>query len=186
LRADAKRAAFRRTVPVLSAAAAILLAAVIGVFLVTRPEPADFADSLAEELAAVRDGGASIERTGSSEVLAAHFAERGAPAAVYDLQAMGWRLVGGRVFHVRGTPASLAAYESQGRGKLVCGMLPGVLASLPKDGEAVVRDGVELRVFRRRGITIVVWQEKSVLCALASDIPRDEILALAVRKATPA
>jgi hypothetical protein len=185
LRGEAAKRAPRRVVAYLAAAAALLLAAMLGVYLMSRPDRGDFAGSLADEYAAFRDGRLSLEPGGAAK-LGAHFAEHGAPAAVYDLEAMGWRLEGGHVFHVRGVPASLSAYEGGPGRRLVCGMLPGGLADLPKDAERVIENGREFRVLRRGGITVVVWQEKTVLCALASDLPRDEILAVAVAKATRA
>jgi anti-sigma factor RsiW len=172
----------RRVVRVLAAVAAVVAVAIVGVFLVPRTHLPDLASILADDFAALREGNLRLEERTDSADLGSYFAAHGAPAAVYDLSMMGWRLAGGAVHPVRGTPTSLAVYGNDAGGRLICAMLAGTHADLPADGEVFRQNGVALHVFRRGGVTVVLWQDGQVLCALFSDAPRDEVLGIAREK----
>lgn len=114
-----------------------------------------------------------------------HAAELGFPTRVLDLSMTGYVLAGGRATRLAERPAALAIYRGPS-GIVTCWMLAG------RDGEeedfaAAVdvheADGIRFHVFERRGITLVVWREGEVLCALSGGMSRDAVVELAHTKA---
>ena len=112
------------------------------------------------------------------------FAQRAIPfrTRVPDLRPMQYRLVGGRVHTLGGKPSALFVYRGPDDRLLVGEMLGGTLADLEGDGRRFEHGGIELLAYRREGSTQVFWQEGDVLCALVSDGPLDEVVALAFAK----
>ncbi len=102
---------------------------------------------------------------------------------VFDLGMMGYALAGARVHQLDGRPSAFFAYRGAGDRTLVCQMYEGTLDELPRGGEAREHDGIEFRIFRERGLTLVFWMEGSVVCVLASDAPGEDVVQLAYAKA---
>jgi hypothetical protein len=44
-------------------------------------------------------------------------------------------------------------------------------------------NGIRFHVYRKDGLTLVFWQEGTVMCVLASDAPGEEVIQLAFAKA---
>ena len=102
---------------------------------------------------------------------------------VFDLGMMQYRLVGGRVHHLRGRPSALSVYRGPGGIDLVCQMFPGRLAELPRTADVREHDGIAFQVYRVEGVTLVFWQEGAIICVLASAADSEAVIQLAYAKA---
>jgi anti-sigma factor RsiW len=185
-RADREeRAAPRiRALPWLAAAAVLLLAALAALLL--RPGiPA----RVAGDYAAYRAGSLPLEiRTDDPQALEAFFRDQGLTfrTRVLDLRMMQYRLVGGRVHRVGDRPSAFFVYRGNGNKIVVCQMYPGTIGKLPPGAQRREANGIVFHAVSRGRETMVFWQEGDVVCVLVSDIPSEEVVALAVAKAMKA
>ena len=103
---------------------------------------------------------------------------------VFDLGMMNYRLVGGRVHQLINRQSALFVYRGEDNKILVCQMYPGQVTELLPAG-AVRREnkGIEFYIYRINGLTVVFWQEGTVICVLSSDINPEEVVQLAFAKA---
>jgi len=167
--------------------AAGLIAAAVLVALLLRPSAtADLPAAVGRDFAGYRDARLALElRTGDPAALERFFAARGIafPTRVFDLGMMRYRLAGGRVHRVAGRPSALFAYTGPNAAPLICEMYGGSLAELPRAAEQRVHDGITFRVYRVGRMTLVFWQEGTVVCVLASEGNTDEVVQLAYAKA---
>lgn len=122
-------------------------------------------------------------RTDEPAALERHFEAHGLPVRVLDLAMMGWQLEGGRVHALRGQPSALYVYRRADGRRLVCQMFAGTMADLPRPAETRESGGITFAVFHEGDRTVVFWQEGAILCVLGSDLPREEVVALAIAKA---
>ena len=164
----------------LAAAAALLLL----LFWPGRERP-DFVTAAASDFIRYRAGQLAIPlETGDREVLERSFTTSGLPfdVRVYDLGMMGYRLSGGGVHRIAGRVSALYAYVGPGD-RVVCQMYEGTTAELPSGAEEREHDGIRFRIYRSGGVTLVFWQEGSVVCVLAADSDPEEAIQLAFAKA---
>jgi len=169
----------------LLAAAGVLAAAAAVVILLSRG-PRDLPSAVGRDFAAYRKAVLSLDTaSGDGPTLERYFAWRGLAfrTRVFDLGMMGYGLVGARVHRLDGRPSALFAYRGVGDHTLMCQMFEGSLDELPQGGEAREHNGIEFRIFKEHGLTLVFWMEGSVVCALVSDIPREDVVQLAYAKA---
>jgi anti-sigma factor RsiW len=173
-----------RAVRPLLATAAILLVGLAGAFALLR-KPAEVS-AVAGVFERVADGRLALEAGGpSAKAVEAFFAARrlGFATRVFDLGMMGWTIGGGTVGSLDEGPSALWTYRD-GKGRLiVCQMYAGLASDVRRSAEVFARGGITFFVHRSRDVTLVFWQEGEVACVLASDIPRDEVVSLAVAKA---
>ncbi len=166
-------------------AAAVLAATAAVVILATRG-PQDLPSAVARDVAAYRTEALSLD-TASTDgpTLERYFARHGLVfrTRVFDLGMMGYGLVGARVHRLAGRPSALFVYRGAADRTLVCQMFAGSLDELPQGGEPRRHNGIEFRIFRERGVTLVFWTEGSVVCVLASDVSSEEVVQLAYAKA---
>ena len=104
---------------------------------------------------------------------------------VYDLGAMDYDLLGGRVERVADRQSAAFAYQGPAR-RVVCHMFLGSLDELPPDGERRTIDGRTFLVYHDGADTVVFWAEGRVICAFVGDLPADDVVGLAVAKASKA
>ncbi len=124
---------------------------------------------------------ASLE--GDASALNRYFAERVSfPVRVFDLGMMGYTLVGGRVQTLGDHESALWVYRGS-NGSLICQMYPGSAAELPPTQETRTANGFTFLVFHEMGGTQVFWQEGAVVCVLASTLPPEDVIQLAIAKA---
>lgn len=113
-----------------------------------------------------------------------YFAEAGAPRVrVIDLSMMGIVNEGGVRYLNNNRPVALMAYRTPSGARLVCQMYEGLLADLPPPAETREQNGFRFQVYRRGALTMVFWQEGDLVCVLGSELPAEEVMALAVAKA---
>lgn len=165
----------------LSLAALALLTVVLA-----RPGRQDFVEQAALDLARYRTARLALEiETGDPQVLERFFAQGRTPFAirVFDFGMMGYRLTGGRVHQVAGRVSALFAYEGRDRTRLVCQMYQGALSELPPGADEREHDGIRFRIYRTAGLTVVFWQEGSLVCVLIADSDPEAAVELAYAKA---
>jgi anti-sigma factor RsiW len=171
----------------LAAAAALIAAALLAFALLWPARSADVPGQAAQALTRVEDGRVQIARvTADAAELEAYFREARPDhvTRVFDLGMMGWRLQGGSPSSLGEEPSSLFVYtDAKGR-RLLCQMYGGRWEDLPAP-EAVHREkGFTFHVYRRGDTILVFWREAGAICVLTGRIPENEILALAVAKAS--
>ncbi|MBK6404079.1 MAG: zf-HC2 domain-containing protein [Holophagales bacterium] len=166
------------------AVAALLLVGLAGAFFLSRM-PAEIA-AAAADFERVRGAQVVLEVPGPSAArLEAFFVSRrlGFETRVFDLGMMGWTIGGGAVGSLDGGPSALWTYRDAKGRVIVCQMYAGLASDVRRGAEVTVRGGITFFVHRRGDLTLVFWQEGDVACALVSDIPREEVVSLAVAKA---
>ncbi|MBM4270059.1 MAG: hypothetical protein FJ144_26235 [Deltaproteobacteria bacterium] len=126
--------------------------------------------------------------TADPKALEEFFASRGIDfkTRVFDLGMMGFHLLGGTVHEVAGQPSALFVYRTDSGRIVICQMFPGRIDDLPAGVEIRQEKGIEFRIFDRGGVTMVFWPEGGVVCVLAGDIAREELVQLAIAKAEAA
>jgi hypothetical protein len=65
-------------------------------------------------------------------------------------------------------------------------MYEGQLADLPRSGDMREHNGIAFQVYRVGALTLVFWQEGTVVCVLASDADAEAVIQLAYAKAVKA
>jgi anti-sigma factor (TIGR02949 family) len=104
----------------------------------------------------------------------------------YDLSAMNLRPVAGVVSEIHGRKILVAIYQGEG-GSLLCYTFLGSEADAPPNAARFFDPDMKMNfyAFSRAGINAVLHREGDVICILASEMPMDELLALARSKAKP-
>ncbi len=104
----------------------------------------------------------------------------------YDLTAMGLRPVAGLVREIDGRKVLVAIYQGQG-GTLFCYTFIGSEVDAPPDAARFFDLGKKMSfyAFSRGKVNAVLHREGEVICILASEMPMEELLALAQSKAKP-
>jgi anti-sigma factor RsiW len=146
------------------------------------PIPAE----IASDFLRFREQALELQMTSSSEAeVERFFEERGIafPTRVFDFRMMDFEVLGGRIHRVGGRPSALFAYRGSGAKLLLCQMYEGSIEELPGPREERENDDIRFHVYRVGRVTVVFWQEGDVACALASDAPVEEVVALAFAKA---
>ncbi len=169
-----------------AAAGALVFAAALVLFLVSRPTPASFPELVARDFVAYATGTAPLEVTSRDpRVIEAFFARNGIGFAtrVFDLGMMRYDLIGGRVHHLGNRESALWIYRGADGRLLMCQMYEGTVAELRRADETRQNNGITFRVYREGNITVVFWQEGEVVCVLASDAAPEAVIQLAYAKA---
>lgn len=172
---EAPRRSWRRRLAV--AAAAIVLLALA---LWLRSD--DPADRVAELVALQRAHQPAVVSSDVATLEAALAAELPFRPRVLDLAMMELRLVGGGTADIGGVRAAWMAYDGPA-GRLVCVMYPGRLDELPDTPDVRRRDDFVFRVYHRDDLTVVAWQEGSLVCVLVGGGDPEAVVALAMGKA---
>ena len=170
--------------PYFAAAAAVLVIAIAALLL--WPGSPRLPEVVARDFRAFQTQKLALElSTGDVKQMEAYFAQRGLTfnPRVFDLARMDYRLKGGRVEPSRRQPRAQFVYRGPANQSLLCQMFVGQVAELPAG--AVVREnkGIQFHVYETTGLTAVFWQEGAVVCALVSDIAKEEVVQLAFAKA---
>ena len=170
--------------PVLAIAAVLLALAIVGAVWFTR-QPS-FPASVAQDFRDYKSRKITMQLdTGDVKELEAFFTKRGIQfqTRVFDLGMMKYQLVGGRAHELRRQPGAAFAYRGPDGQILLCQMFRGKTAELPPGAVLRENNGIKFHIYQANGVTAVFWQEGTVVCVLASDIPQEEVVQLAFAKA---
>ena len=104
----------------------------------------------------------------------------------YDLSAMNLTPVAGMVREAQGRKILVAIYQGEG-GSLLCYTFLGSEGDAPPNAARFFDPDKKMNfyAFSRNGINAILHREGDVICILASEMPMDELLALARSKAKP-
>ena len=104
----------------------------------------------------------------------------------YDLTAMNLTPVAGMVREAQGRKILVAIYQGEG-GSLLCYTFLGSEADAPPNAARIFDPDKKMNfyAFSRAGINAVLHREGDVICILASEMPMDDLLALAREKSRP-
>jgi anti-sigma factor (TIGR02949 family) len=170
-------------------AAGLLLAiALPGLFLL-KPKSEPIAAAALETYDLFARGELSVRRTENPdeivEQLTRAVSGRFHPMA-YDLTAMNLRPVAGVVREIHGRKILVAIYQGGG-GFLLCYTFLGSEEDAPPNAARFFDPDMKMNfhAFSQAGINAVLHREGDVICILASEMPMDELLALARSKAKP-
>lgn len=171
-----------------AAARALLAAAAVVLLLLVSPSGTGetLPAAVARDVAAYRDGTLRLTLHTSDRLAIERLFVAGAlgyATRVFDLGMMQYQLVGGRVHRLRGSPSALFVYRGPDGRDLVCQMYEGRLADLPRGDGLREHDGITFHVHRVGRLTLVFWQEGTVVCVLASDADAEAVIQLAFAKA---
>lgn len=168
------------------AAAAAVVAGIVGVVMFPSREMPDFPAAVATDYRLYRQAELTlVHETSSTEDMESFFAERGIPfdTRVFDLAMMDYGVRGGRVHEVASRQSALFVYQAEDGRTLVCQMYEGHVDELGGERQVRVHNEIDFYIYRVGEITLVFWQEGRVICVLASDIAAEEVVQLAFAKA---
>jgi anti-sigma factor RsiW len=167
--------------------AAALMILAIGLTLWWQPQAkVDAIAANAAAASAYRSGTLRLEMvTSTPATLEAGFRDQGIGFAtrVFDLQMMGYQLLGGRRHDVAGRSSALYAYRGADGADLVCQMFVAAIDAFVVGAERRHNAGIDFFIHRRGDLTLVYWAEGEVICVLASTIDTEALVALAIAKA---
>jgi anti-sigma factor RsiW len=156
------------------------------VLLLSWPPKVDITDAVARDFEAYSSGALQLDlRSSKAEAVESLFVAGGIDSRtrVFDLGGMQYQLVGGSIHRLNDRLSALFAYEGPGGRDLVCQMYQGRMGELPPADEVRQHGGVTFRVYRAGRLTLVFWQEGTMVCVLASDAEFEEVIRLAYAKA---
>lgn len=162
------------------------MAAAVVSFIIVERRAADLPAAVARSYSAYTSTALRPDTaTGDGPALQAYFARHGISftTRVFDLDMMGYRLVGGGIHSLGDGPSALVMYQDRSGRSLLCQMYEGTLAQLPTAEEKRAHNGIDFSVYRSGSLTLVFWQEGAVVCVVASDAPGEEVMQLAYAKA---
>ncbi len=173
-----------RPVFLTTAAAVVLL--LIGVIVYRNTWTSSIPSRVAEHYRQYMNHALPLQITSSKpEAIESFFHEKGIyfETRVFDLSMMEYRLRGGIVHKLKGKPSALFVYEGPHQITMVCQMYPGSTSELPGRSETREHKGIQFFIYRQEKITMIFWQEGEVMCVLASEAQKEDVIQLAFAKA---
>ena len=170
----------------LAAAALVLASAILAGVYFLRPAPLPAV--MARDFRDFQSGRLPLQlATADVKAMETFFTAQGVPfpTRVFDLGMMNYTLAGGRVQALRGQPSAAFAYRGANNQSLLCQMYAGQVTDLPAGAVQRENKGFTFHIYQSRGLTVVFWQEGTVVCVLVSDIASEEVIQLAFAKAMP-
>jgi hypothetical protein len=168
-------------------AAAVLLSIVLPAFFFFKAAKEPVATIALESYDLFRKGALSVHRTENpnevveqlTRAVGGHFHPMG-----YDLAAMQLQPVAGFVQEIQGRKILVAIYQGQG-GTLFCYTFFGSEEDAPGNSARFYDTAKKINfyAFSRGGLNAVLHREGEIICILASEMPMDDLLALARSKA---
>jgi anti-sigma factor RsiW len=168
---------------------ALLLAIALPTFYFLKPRGEPIALAALETYDRFLGGELPVRRTENTDeivgeltrAVGGHFHPMG-----YDLTAMKLRPVAGLVREIDGRKVLVAIYEGQG-GTLFCYTFLGSEKDAPPNAARFFEAAKKMNfyAFSRGGVNAVLHREGEIICILASEMPMEELLALAKSKANP-
>ena len=172
--------------PVMAWAAALVALGLLALILI--PKQRSLPQIVARDFRSYQNQKLTMElNTPDVKQMEAFFAKHGLPFTphVYDLSAKNYELVGGRVQYLRGQRTEWVVYRGPNNQDVVCQMYVGNVSELPVGFVEREHRGKKFHVYQTKGVTMVFWQDRKVVCVLISDMPSENVVQLAFAKAPP-
>lgn len=170
--------------PALACAAALTLVALLAFLLI--PRRPGLLEVIARDFRTYQNQKLALElNTTDVKEMETYFTAHGVAfnTRVFDLGMMNYQLAGGRVQIFNEQPTALFVYRGAANEILHCRMYVGTTAQLPAGAVVRENNGIKFHIYENNGVTMVFWQEGTVVCALSSDIPSEQVVQLAFAKA---
>ena len=100
-------------------------------------------------------------------------------AALLDLTPWGYQLLGTDAHQVRGQARRVFVHRGRQEDLLVAQEVEGSKLARPPGSELLQKSGKDFVRISKDGVQLVAWEDKNVVCVLASNLPKDRIVALA-------
>ena len=100
-------------------------------------------------------------------------------ARILDLKPWGYHLLGRNVHQAKGRENRVFVYHGQQNDLLVAQELEGESLSPPRGSVVVRKSGKNFVSLTKGDINLVAWEDKNIICVLASKLPKDRVIALA-------
>jgi anti-sigma factor RsiW len=172
--------------PILAWAAALVALGIL-VFLLI-PKQRTLPQVIARDFRSYQNQKLTLElNTGDVKKMEAFFGTHGLPFTphVYDLSAKNYPLVGGRVQYLQSHRTEWVVYRGPDNQDLVCQMYVGNVSELPVGSVEREHRGKKFHIYQVKGVTMVFWQDRKMVCVLISDMPTENVVQLAFAKAMP-
>jgi len=156
-------------------AGSVAAALILGVVSTLRNTQPTIIATLVADVEAVSSGQLSLPmQTSDPQQLRRYYAGNGLAfaATVEDLEAGGLRLVGGGMSSIGGTLTTRTVYESSDDSRVVCRRFPVGNVEWPPGGQRIGNS----EVFNHGGVNIALARIGDVVCAMASNMPRDRFM----------
>lgn len=176
----------RNLKPIMAWAAALVALGILALILI--PKQRTVPQVVARDFRSYQNQKLTPElNTPDVKKLEAFFTRQGLPFPphVYDLSAKNYPLVGGRVQYLKSRRTEWVVYRGPNNQQLVCQMYVGNVSELPAGSVEREHRGKKFRVYQVKGVTMVFWQDRKVVCVLISDMPTENVVQLAFAKAPP-
>jgi anti-sigma factor RsiW len=176
----------RQLKPILAWAAALVALGVLALLLI--PKQRTLSQVVARDFRSYQNHKLTLElNTPDVKKMEAFFGAHGLPFTphVYDLSAKNYPLVGGRVQYLQSLRTEWVAYRGPNNQDLVCQMYVGNVSELPVGSLEREHRGKKFHIYRVKGVTMVFWQDRKIVCVLISDMPTENVVQLAFAKAPP-
>ncbi len=170
--------------PALACAAALALVAIFAFMLI--PRRPGLLEVIARDFCSYQNQKLAMElNTTDVKEMESFFTAHGVAfnTRVFDLGMMNYQLAGGRVQPFEQQPTALFVYRGPANQVLHCRMYVGTTAQLPSGAVERENNGIKFHIYESDRVTMVFWQEGTVVCALSSDIPSEQVVQLAFAKA---
>lgn len=186
----ARSARWRRPVPALAAAAALIIGLAFVLSRLGSPPLSPLPEAVAQDVRSRAEGRLELAVEASdARRLESFLADQrlGFETRVLDLGMMGFTLRGGGANPLAARPSALMVYREAATGhEVLCRMLREGLSALPPPHETRQHDGIAFQVYHLGDVTVVFWPEGPVLCALAGSGEPEALVQLAFAKAMKA
>jgi len=176
----------RRWKPIMAWAAALVALGILALILI--PKQRTLPQVIARDFRSYQNQKLTLElNTPDVEKMEAFFGRHGLPFTphVYDLSAKNYPLVGGRVQYLQSHRTEWVVYRGPNNQALVCQMYVGKVSELPVGSVERKHRGKKFHIYQVKGVTMVFWQDRKVVCVLISDMPAENVVQLAFAKAPP-
>ena len=108
-----------------------------------------------------------------------HAAGTDPTARFLDLKPWGYRLLGKSVHRAKGRENRVFVYRGRQNDLLVAQELEGESFTPPRGSTVSRKSGKDFLSVTEGEINLVAWQDKNIICVLASKLPKDRVVALA-------
>ncbi|MFQ5850074.1 MAG: zf-HC2 domain-containing protein [Candidatus Binatia bacterium] len=126
------------------------------------------------------DAIAQYQRVAQGIVDTPQAASLATPAAqLLDLSHWGYRLLSREARQVRGEERRVFVYQGQGREYLLAQEFVGVEFSPPFGGRVIRVPSQDFVSYSQGGVNLVAWNQKDLLCIIASTLPKEKLIGLA-------
>ena len=102
-------------------------------------------------------------------------------ARILDLKPWGYYLLGRSVHRAKGRENRVFVYHGQQNDLLIAQEFEGESLLLPRGSTVVTKAGKTFVSFSHGKINLVAWEDKNIICVVASHLPPDRIVALAAQ-----